>query len=108
MKINARKKGHAYEREVARRFREAGFSDCVTSRLESKRLDDLGVDLCYTGPWLVQCKAVERLGCLHTILSAMPENGIPVVFHKKNRKGTIVALREEDFWEIVRSASPPK
>lgn len=100
-KINARAKGHTYERDVARKFREAGFPDCVTSRLESKRMDDLGVDLCYTAPWLVQCKAVEKLGPVHDLLQRMPSGGMPVIFHKRSRKGTVVSMREEDFWRVV-------
>jgi hypothetical protein len=27
---------------------------------------------------------------------------IPVVFHKRNRNGTIVAMKEEDFWRIEK------
>lgn len=102
-KINARAKGNTYEREVAAKFRAAGFSRCVTSRSESKRLDDLGVDLCYTDPWIVQCKAVERLGPVHDIINGMPPPGIPLVFHKRNRKGTVVSMRESDFWKILRA-----
>lgn len=100
-KINARAKGHTYERDIAQKFRDAGFTDCMTSRLESKRLDDLGVDLCNTDPWLVQCKAVEKLGPVHDILARMPDGGIPVIFHKRNRKGTVVSMKEEHFWELV-------
>lgn len=99
--INARKKGHAFELAVAERFRSAGFSDCVTSRSESKRMDDLGVDLMYTDPYLVQCKAVERLGAVHDILGRMPTDGIRLVFHKRNRKGVTVTMTEEDFWRLV-------
>lgn len=102
-KINARAKGHAYERLVAEKFRAEGFSRCVTSRSESKRLDDLGVDLCFTHPWTVQCKAVEKLGPVHDLLRRMPEGGVPVVFHKRNRRGTVVSMREADFWRIVRA-----
>jgi hypothetical protein len=103
--VNGRKKGHSFELAVAERFRDAGFPDCVTSRSESKRMDDLGVDLMYTNPWLVQCKAVERLGSVHDVLARMPNNGLRVVFHKKNRKGVTVTMTETDFWRIVESVS---
>jgi hypothetical protein len=99
--INARKKGHAFELAVAERFRKAGFAECVTSRLESKRMDDLGVDLMHTEPFLVQCKAVERLGSVHDIIARMPESGVRVVFHKRNRKGVTVTMTEDDFWNLV-------
>jgi hypothetical protein len=99
--VNGRKKGHSFELAVAERFRDAGFPDCVTSRSESKRMDDLGVDLMYTKPWLVQCKAVERLGSVHDVLARMPTDGLRVVFHKRNRKGVTVTMTESDFWKIL-------
>ena len=97
-KINARKKGHAYELVVRDFFKDLGFTECVSSRSESKNLDDKGVDLVYTGPFWVQCKAVENLGSIHNILAKMPkDNKMNVVFHKKNRQGTIVAMEIETF-----------
>lgn len=102
--INGRQKGHAYERELAKKFRENGFNECVSSRLESKAEDDRGGDLCFTGEWRVQAKAVERLSPqMHEVLDRMHSDGkINVVFHKRNRKGTTVTMSEEDFWGIVR------
>lgn len=113
--INARAKGHSYELSVAKLFREElGYSSCVSSRSESKRLDALKVDLCYTAPFFIQCKAVEKLGCVHDILSSMPKTKsnsekhlkgykYNVVFHKKNRKGSIVCMSMDDFIDIVKS-----
>lgn len=105
-KINARKKGHAYELVVRDLFKELGYTECVSSRSESKNLDDKGVDLCYTGPFHVQCKAVENLGSLHKILASMPKEKMNVVFHKKNRQGTIVAMDVETFLTLARQLSP--
>jgi Holliday junction resolvase len=42
--INSRAKGHAYELQIVNRLKELGY-DAVTSRSESKRMDDLGVDI---------------------------------------------------------------
>lgn len=106
MKASSRRtKGHSYEREIAEKFREAGYEECVTSRSESKRTDDAGVDLCYTDPWQVQCKNQERISpAPHDILANMPKNGkFNVLFHKRNRKGTIVAMDESTFWLLVRA-----
>ncbi len=100
--INPRKKGHAYELQIRDFFKELGWTDCVTSRLESKRADDAGVDLCFTNPFNVQAKAVENLGSIHAVLNRMPvDSKINVVFHKKNRQGTIVAMTQEDFKRII-------
>lgn len=104
MKPSSRRiKGHAYEREVAQKFRDAGYMSCVTSRSESKRTDDMGVDLCYTGSWQVQCKNQERIApSPHDILANMPKNGKKnILFHKRNRKGTIVCMDEETFLELL-------
>ena len=87
-KINAKAKGSAYERKLAKEFRDFGFEDCKTSRFESKMLDDLGVDLTHTGFFNVQAKAVEKLGSYHDILASMPQddNNYNTIFHKRNRK----------------------
>jgi Holliday junction resolvase len=80
---HSKNKGSAYERKIAKEFREFGFEDCKTSRFESKMLDDSGVDLTNTGFFSVQCKAVERLGNYHDILKSMPvDNNYNVIFHK--------------------------
>lgn len=102
-KINARQKGHTYERKIAEEFRQLGYTECLTSRLESKRQDDLGIDLCHTGIWAVQCKAVEKLGSYHDILKAMPKHErINVLFHKRNNKGETVTMSKDDFYIIIK------
>jgi hypothetical protein len=108
MSINSRKKGTAYELAVIRRFREKGWGTCVSSRSESKRKDDAGIDICYTDPFQVQCKAVEKLPPPHDTLAKMPK-GKNVIFHKRNNKGTLVYMSEDLFWELVEKAGmlPP-
>lgn len=108
MAINGRQKGHAFERALMEKFRVAGYKECVTSRSESKNEDDRGGDLCFTGPYRVQAKAVERLSPqIHEVLSRMHKDSkINVVFHKRNRKGTVVSMTEEDFWVLHNLAYP--
>lgn len=102
-KINARQKGNAYERKIAQEFRELGYKDCSTSRLESKKRDDMGVDLVNTGMFNIQCKAVERLGLHHTIIDKMPneKDKINLIFHKVNRKGEVVTMTKESFYFLL-------
>ena len=101
-KINSRKKGVVYEQKIAREMRDLGFRDCVTSRAESKNLDDAGVDLCYTDPFNIQLKAVERFGTHHEVLRSMPnDSNINVVFHKRNNKGTVVMMTKDDFYALI-------
>lgn len=100
---NGRNKGNSYERKLAEEFRSMGFSKCKTSRYESKMLDDMKVDLTNTGFFNVQAKAVERLSPgYHDILKSMPKDtNYNLVFHKRNRKGDVVVMSKEDFYEIV-------
>jgi hypothetical protein len=103
--VNGRVKGHCFERALAKTFRERGWPDCLTARLESKRVDDSGVDLCFTKPFNVQAKAVENLGSAHNTLARMPaDQNLNVVFHKKRRQGVVVSLTEADFWTLVKLA----
>tara|TARA_R110000796_G_C14264459_1_gene400416 strand:+ start:204 stop:470 length:267 start_codon:yes stop_codon:yes gene_type:complete len=68
----------------------------------NKKLDDAGVDLVGTDPFNIQCKAVERSMDLHTVLADMPEDqNYNVVFHKRNNQGQIVAMRLDDFMELI-------
>lgn len=100
---SARVKGHVFEREIAELFRSLGFDECETSRFASKKMDDLKVDLVGTDPFYVQCKAVEALGSIHNVLAEMPKHKGKknVVFHKRSRKGTIVAMDVDTFVWII-------
>ena len=42
---NNKRRGSDYERQIAKELRELGFSGVVTSRSESKAMDDMKVDL---------------------------------------------------------------
>lgn len=53
---NARRKGVRVEQLIAKRLREEGFEDCITSREGSKLHDDAGVDFMNI-PAYLQCKA---------------------------------------------------
>ena len=101
---SARTKGHAFEREIAELFRELGWDNCVTSRSESKNTDDKGIDLCFTLPWSVQCKAQEKLTTgLHELISGMPkDDNHNVIIWKRNNKGILVSMDLESFKKIAR------
>lgn len=103
MAINPRAKGHSYELVIRDWFRDLGWSKAVSSRSESKNKDDQGIDLCFTDPFSIQAKAVENLGSIHKVLAKMPQDdNYNIVFHKKNRQGTIVAMGIDDFKEIIQ------
>ena len=45
--------------------------------------------------------AAMLCGARCDLLARMPSGGMPVIFHKRNRKGTVVSMKEEDFFRIV-------
>ena len=97
-----RAKGHKYELDVVKLFKSLGW-DCVTSRSESKRTDDAGVDICYTAPFQIQAKAWERAASYHEVLAKMPQKKgtYNLLFHKRNRQGSVVVMKQEDFVELL-------
>ena len=103
MSINGRNKGHSQERKLMNLFIKLGWAKCKTARNESKTTDDAGIDLCNTHPFQIQSKAVEKLGSVHDILARMPqeEGKYNLVWHKKNHKGSIVCMTEEDFLTLL-------
>lgn len=64
---NARRKGIRVEQIKAKQIREAGFSECITSREGSKLHDDAGVDFMNI-PTYLQCKAGYARGINYTSL----------------------------------------
>ena len=96
-----RNKGLNYERRVRREFIDLGFTECTTSRYESKKRDDNKVDLCNTGPLNIQCKAVETGLNYNRILSEMPKDrNYNIILHKRDRK-EIAVLSKPDFMELI-------
>jgi hypothetical protein len=96
-----RAKGNTYELSIKNDHIDLGFKDVFTSRNESKRMDDAGVDLVGL-PYHVQCKAVERLSPgVHQVISNMPRDKIRAVFHKRNRLGSVVCLEKDDWYKIL-------
>lgn len=101
---SARRKGHSYERKVAKELRKLGF-DALTSRQADPLADPKGIDIAGTFPLAIQCKAVERLGAHSTILEGMdPGAGaIPVLYHKRARQPETVTLFKDDFHELIQT-----
>lgn len=58
-RINSKKKGSRAEQEIAKVFRDIGYSHCMTSRAGSKIHDDAGNDLIHV-PYNVQIKAGKQ------------------------------------------------
>jgi len=107
--INVRAKGHAYERKIVSELKELGYVNAVTSRSESKRADDDGVDILGVDGFAIQCKAVERLGSVLSVLEHInTKYGMPVLFHKRNRRREVVSMFKEDFYKLIKSNNDTK
>ena len=102
---SARQKGHTLERDICKLLVQKGFI-AVTSRSESKRLDDLGGDIVSDFPFHIQAKFVERMSMpIHELLPAMAKAMIdkpPSVWHKRAHKNIVVSLQLEDFLELCK------
>lgn len=111
--ITNKRKGHALEREIAKKFRELGFKFCKTARLASRLYDNAGIDL-WGIPYLVQAKNVKAAINYGELIREMeqcvkenfppgsPEHSFPIViFHKRN-KDRLVVMKEEDFLELLK------
>jgi hypothetical protein len=104
-KINARQKGHVFERAL-RRWLERWFPKVMTSRLASKMMDDRGIDFVETGKFAFQAKAVESNINYWRLIPEIRENDdsghdFYVVLHKKKNQGTMVIMDQDDFEKLM-------
>ena len=77
--------GHNWEREVIKDLKKLGFENAASSRYESKKADDAGIDIVGTGPFNFQCKNESKRPDYHKLISEMP-SGINMVLHKYTKK----------------------
>lgn len=99
--IKSKTKGNKYELKVIELLKIYGY-EAKSSRSCNRELDDLGVDIVTNAPFNIQCKAVERLSPgYHEILKSMPEDKTPVIFHKRNNKGSVVVMTAKAFGDLL-------
>lgn len=124
---SARQKGNSYERLIAQEWRDIGFSDCLTTRESSRRLDALGIDLVGTGDYAVQIKRFKNYVPVNTIeeicgefgeecgfskgekvkiplVHTSPElgNKIPIVITKADREEAMAIMRWSDLRSLIK------
>lgn len=108
MANTARRKGHDFERLVAKRLRDI-YPLAATSRQESRALDEAEVDIANV-PIYIQCKSgYEKARPKYELILARMEEklkGRPVyptwVLHKLNgRERTLAVTTSEQFYNIV-------
>lgn len=107
MAINSKQKGARFERQLAAKFREYGYTD---SRRTAQYCGNTGDASDVTGlPYIhIEAKHVERLN-IHDAMdqakrdaAAGGEGRLPVVFHKKNNHEILVTMRFDDFMAMYR------
>lgn len=113
-----RTKGHNYERELVKIFKELGFDRAISTRASSKLLDDCKVDINFI-PYRIQAKSgydkvrpkfeVLKSECDRLIQEKFPEdeaalllNKPYILFHKISKSKEFVTLEKNDFIDILR------
>lgn len=80
--VYCRNKGHRYETKIAQELRNLGFTDVVTSRSESKSMDDKKVDLVDRSgklPCYIQLKNTVNTPQYHAIKKECPLKDKPFI-----------------------------
>ena len=100
---SSQRKGAEGERELASILREYGYTIERGGSLSFGSIPDLvglpGVH--------IECKRVERLNVSEAMKQAIRDSerfhdGIPALFHRKNRQTWLVTLRVEDFMTLYQ------
>lgn len=105
MAINSKQKGARFERLLASKFREYGYTD---SRRTAQYCGNTGDASDVIGlPGIhIEAKHQERMQLYDWMDQAKRDaagtGNIPVVFHKKNNADILVSMRFEDFMEIYK------
>ena len=99
-KSYSRTKGHNYETKIAKELRDLGFTEVVTSRSESKSMDDNKVDLIDKSnklPCKIQLKATQSIPSYFKIRSEStvnPEEFVIIGSKQEKREVNIVSVGE--------------
>ena len=103
----AREKGKRGEREVAQRFKDAGFKDARRTAQYCGKTGD-AADVVGVPRLHIEVKRVEREAVRKWIAQAVQDaeaagqGDIPVVVHRKSGDPWLVTLRLEDFLDMYR------
>lgn len=103
--INSKQKGARFERQLASKFREHGFSD---SRRTAQYCGNTGDASDVVGLPGIHCEAKhqERMQLYDWIEQAKRDSegtgNIPAVFHKKNNAEILVTMQFEGFMKIYK------
>jgi hypothetical protein len=95
-----RTKGHGYEREVSKTFRQLYPES--KRKLEYQISSDLGIDV-EAGPFDIQCKRMKKYAPLSCFMELpIRQDKIRLLVTKGDRLDDMVCLRLEDFIKILK------
>jgi len=97
----SRRKGALFEREIANRFRLAGWLG-AKRHLEFQQAEARGFDLDGVEPFRVQLKAYANYAPISCLAEVLPERGtIPLLVTKPDTGRAVAALYFDDFLALV-------
>ena len=101
----SKSKGSSWEYELRDKFKELGFEDCVTSRGESKNLDNSKIDIVSDSlPFYCQAKNTANTPSYFSISEACPLKDKPfiVCWKKSDEQGKAIAMIPiEYFYKLL-------
>lgn len=100
--MNSRQKGARGERELAELLRSYGYDARRSQQYcgANGDADVVGVD-----GFHIECKRVEQLNIYKAMEQSerdAREGEIPIVCHRKDRKGWLVTIRFDDFMGVIK------
>ncbi len=102
----SRRKGNNWELEIIHSLKEIGYRGCVSSRSESKRMDNAKVDIVDSNnqlPCYIQAKATKNIPNYHKIAQECTLKDLPfVIACKQENKLPIVILPIDFFYELLK------
>ena len=99
--LKSKQKGSSWEYELRDKFKELGYEDCVTSRGESKKMDNAKIDIISDSlPFYCQAKNTANVPSYYKISEACPLKDKPFVVAWKNANevGKAIAMVPIDFF----------
>lgn len=111
----AKQKGNNYELQIVNELKQIGYEDCVSSRSESKRMDNDKIDIVSDDlPVYVQCKCTKNTPSYHKIEEDCPRKDKPFVIFWNRQEvkegnvnmssaGEVVFVPKEFFYKLLES-----
>lgn len=108
--------GNRYELQIIKEHKELGYTDCVSSRAESRQLDNDGIDVVSNQlPYYIQCKSSTTRPNYAALIKECKRKDRPlIIFHKHTRKaktkfvrdGEYVLMTKEAFYDLIKQTVP--